>query len=376
MIAGRKKFIVVAVLFTAIIFSCRKDDPVPPLVTQEMNAPQLPESPFHYGEEIPDFFYTPGLSFFESEPGDNPTTDAGATLGRVLFYDKNLSASKTVACASCHLQEHGFADVTPGSTGHNGGTTGRNASHLVNLRFNFRLFWDLRANGLEEQVLMPIQDQLEMGMTLEGLVAHLNTIEYYPSLFQNAFGESEITSERISMALSQFVRSIISYETKFDEGLQTGFVNFTEQELLGKSLFFNGDTHCNHCHMTYNFYSTQALNNGLESDYIDEGVGALSGDPEDMGKFKVPSLRNVALTSPYMHDGRFATLEEVVEHYNSGVQPHPYLDDRLTEEGTVGGTPFQLNLSVEEKEALIAFLNTITDFELLSDEKFSDPFSQ
>ncbi|MBL7944050.1 MAG: cytochrome-c peroxidase, partial [Flavobacteriales bacterium] len=198
---------------------------------------------------------------------------------------------------------------------------------------------------------------------------------YYAELFEAAFGDAEVTEDRIADALAQFVRSILSYQTSYDEGVETEFANFTESELLGKQIFFNGATRCNQCHMTHNFYTPQAFINGLETDYADDGVGALSGDAEDMGKFKVPSLRNVALTAPYMHDGRFNSLEEVVEHYNSGVQPHPFLDDRLTSDSQVGGAPYQLQLTETEKAALVDFLHTLTDHVLVNDEKFSDPFA-
>ncbi|MBL7942327.1 MAG: cytochrome-c peroxidase, partial [Flavobacteriales bacterium] len=170
-----RKYYPIIALF-ALACSPAEEETIP---TGEMRAPVLPETMFEYADvQLPEHFLTPGMSFFESTPASNPTTNAGATLGRVLFYDRELSASRSVSCGSCHKQEHGFADPAPGSTGHAGGITSRNASHLVNLRYNFRLFWDLRADGLEEQVLMPIQDELEMGMTLPMAVERVKAAPY------------------------------------------------------------------------------------------------------------------------------------------------------------------------------------------------------
>ena len=165
-----------------------------------------------------------------------------------------------------------------------------------------------------------------------------------------------------------------SYRTPYDEGFADDFAQLTQLERDGKALFFNGQTKCNHCHMTVNFFNRDARNNGLDVVYADNGLGVVTGDPADNGKFKVPSLRNVELTAPYMHDGRFNTLEEVVEHYNSGVQQHPNLDDRLTVDGHTGGTPLQLGLTEYDKQALIAFMKALTDTPMITDVRFSDPF--
>ena len=221
---------------------------------------------------------------------------------------------------------------------------------------------------------MPIQDAVEMGMTLPEVTGRLQAIPHYHPLFTNAFGNDSITHEHISRALAQFVRSIASYRTRYDAGEANGFADFTPLELDGKALFYNGATKCNHCHMTANFHNREARNNGLDAVYTDNGLGEFTGDSDDNGRFKVPSLRNAERTAPYMHDGRFNTLEEVVEHYNSGVQAHPNLDDRLTVEGMTGGTPLQMGLTLYEKQALVAFLKTLTDVPLLMDPRFSDPF--
>ncbi len=366
-------------LFVSIIFvQCKKKEviepePIPEAVCYE---PTLPDSLYSYNDTLPDHFNTSALNLFESFGPSNTITDEGATLGRVLFYDKNLSANNTISCASCHKQELAFADDVAFSEGYNGGLTGRNSMAIINARYSFRFFWDRRANGLEDQVLGPIQDPVEMGMDLATLETKLATLSYYEPLFDAAFGSTEITSERISLALAQFVRSIQSYRSKYDVGEETGFANYTQQELDGKDLFFSPEAKCGFCHMTANFYTPGSMNNGLDSIYTDGGVGDITGDPEDNGQFSVVSLRNIELTAPYMHDGRFATLMEVIEHYNSGVQPHPYLDDRLGDTGYVGGAPVPLNLTQAEKEALEAFMLTLTDHEMIQDVRFSDPFPQ
>src|SRR6185436_14538766 len=267
----------------------------------------------------------------DNMPGTNVTSDIGATLGRVLFYDKRLSFNQTIACASCHQREHGFSDPRKFSVGFNGGLTGRNSMGLTHARWYQRrhFFWDERANTLEDQVLMPIQNSVEMGMTLAALTNRLAAEPYYTNLFAATFGTPAVTSDRISRALAQFVRSIISTKSKYDTGVSNTFVNFTPQENQGRQIFF-GNGGCATCHGTDNFTPGPPLNNnGLEFPYVDLGVGAITSDPRDNGKFKVPSLRNIELTAPYMHDGRFSTLEEVVEFYNSGVVDNPNLSPPL-----------------------------------------------
>ncbi|MEO8066257.1 MAG: cytochrome c peroxidase [Flavobacteriales bacterium] len=361
------------VLVLLSVGACRKDAPIveeptePTLVLPaQLYSYTLPPMPAHFSQVL--------LQIWESTPDNNPITDAGATLGRVLFYDHNLSANRTISCGSCHHQDKGFADPVAASIGHNGGGTRRNASHLVNQSYSRRQFWDQRAPNLEAQVLMPIQDAVEMGMTLPEVRTRLEGIEHYAPLFTEAFGNDSITDERVSRALAQFVRSIASYRTRYDAGEANGFADFTQPELDGKALFYNGVTKCNQCHMTANFHNQEPRNNGLDVEYTDNGRGEFTGNSEDNGKFKVPSLRNTELSAPYMHDGRFNTLEEVVEHYNGGIQAHPNLDDRLTVEGMIGGTPLQMGLTPYEKQALVAFLKTLTDVPLVTDVRFSDPF--
>jgi cytochrome c peroxidase len=391
-----KRFLAVAALSVAIGFmGCKKDveedtlsvgmEPYTgPILVQ---TPNLPTTPFNYANiTLPNYLNTGVITSQDNTPADNQITDNGATLGRVLFYDKNLSINNTIACASCHLQANGFSDPATFSVGFDGGVTPRNSMGLINARFyaNGKFFWDERAASLEEQTLIPIQDHIEMGMHLDTLIKKLNTISYYPSLFEKAFGNKTITTDRVAKALSQFMRSIVSYNSKYDVGranfpanthqsLLGDFSNFTDSENRGKEIFF-ADTSCGVCHGSEAFTGRIATNNGLDVVYADEGLGGISGNAGEISKFKVPSLRNVELTAPYMHDGRFKTLEEVVEHYNSGIQSHPNLSTTLRERGELNGAPKRLNLSDSDKIALVAFLKTLTDNSIASEVKYSNPF--
>ena len=356
---------------------------IPSAVT---NALLLPASPFNYAAPaLPTKFLQQPILGQDNTPATNLTTDAGAMLGRVLFYDKRLSTNQTISCSSCHQREHGFSDPRPFSVGFNGGLTGRNAMGLSNARWYQRLkfFWDERAATLEEQTLMPIQNSVEMGMTLQALTNRLAAEPFYTNLFAQTFGTPEVTSERISKSLAQFVRSIVSTQSKYDVGVSPGvnFSNFTAQENLGRQVFFGqvGSATCTACHGSDNFVPGPTINNnGLENPSVDKGVGALTGRTQDEGFFKVPSLRNIELTAPYMHDGRFATLEQVVEFYDSGVVAHPNLSPPLRVppgNGAASGTPLRLNLTPQQKAALVAFMKTLTDTNLTTDAKFSDPFN-
>ncbi len=363
----------------------------------------LPNTPYNYSDiNFPDTF-TDYVFGFDNTPTDNPITDDGVTLGRVLFYDVNMSANNTVSCASCHLQEFGFSDNKIKSEGFEGGHTFRNSMGFANAGFYGAesFFWDHRAETLEAQVLMPLQDEVEMGMTLEGLVTKLNTLDYYNPLFENVFGSTQITSDKISKALAQFVRSIYSFNTRYDEGIEAtnnifmDFPNFTAEENIGKDIF-NGKLTpgaigtCATCHLPNRNPlifelplpegANQVVFSGAEPDNIgldiddnveDNGYGTFLGVSSFNGHFKTPSLRNIEVTGPYMHDGRLETLEEVVEHYSTEVLPHPYLSAHMKDGN---GDPRHLDLTPEESEALVAFLKTLTDYELNSDIKFSNPF--
>lgn len=342
------------------------------------NALRLPTNLFNYAAPtLPPSFLVQPILGQDNTPPNNPTSDAGATLGRVLFYDKRLSTNQTISCSSCHQQAHGFSDPRQFSVGFAGGQTPRNSMGLSNARWYQRqsFFWDERARTLEDQVLQPVQNAVEMGMTLEALTNRLAAEPFYTNLFAVTFGTPDVTTNRIRRALAQFVRSIVAVRTKFDQGAATGFANFTTEENLGRQIFNGqvGIATCTTCHGTDNFVPGPALNNnGLEFPYVDLGVGGITGNTADNGKFKVPSLRNIALTAPYMHDGRFATLEQVVEFYNSGVVNNPNLPPQLR---NPNGTVRRLNLSVSQKAALVAFLKTLTDPGIATDEKYSDPFN-
>lgn len=353
---------------------------------------RLPPQPFHYAAiDLPKHFREAGERF-DNTPSENPISDHGATLGRVLFYDKSLSANESTSCASCHKQELAFTDDRKFSVGFDGRPVTRNSMSLINARYyrGGRFFWDERADSLETQVLMPIENEVEMGHQLDRLVPQLQSDPIYPPLFRAAFGSEKITPERIAKGLAQFVRSIVSYRSKYDVGRAQvdsplePFPNFSEQENLGKEQFF-GRAQCASCHLADTphaddhiaqsafFYVDKPVVNGIDSDTtdVDTGVAEISGRDSDSGRFKAPSLRNVEVTAPYMHDGRFRTLDQVLEHYNWSVRPHPNLDVRLEDFAANG-----MALPEVEKVSLGVFLMTLTDRALLEDPRYADPFVQ
>ena len=335
-------------------------------------TPVLPETPYDYdGATLPAHLDVSEITGLDTTPADNPITDAGATLGRVLFYDVRLSRNGAVSCSSCHRQDHGFADRERLSAGFEGEPTARNSMALAVARYdrNRQFFWDERAQTLEELALEPIQDLVEMGLALDELTARLEATDFYPGLFADAFGTPEVTSDRVARALSQFIRSIVASGSRYDaareaQGGSPGrpMAGLTEQENLGLELFF-GPGRCDQCHAGDLFAGRHPTSNGLDTTITDRG--------SSNGRFKVVSLRNVALTAPYMHDGRFDTLEDVVRHYNSGIQASPGLDNRLRGRD---GQPLRLGFSAAERAALVAFLRTLTDSTLATDPRWSDPF--
>ncbi len=346
------------------------------------SALSLPEVMHNYSDpDLPAHFNTAIVQGFDNTPIDNVIYDELATLGRVLFYEKQLSANGMIACAGCHLQANGFSDPNQFSIGFQGVTTSRNSMGLANSKYYERghFFWDERANTLEDQVLEPIQSVVEMGLTLEQAESNVIGQAYYSYLFEQAFGDSTVTSERMSQALSQFVRSMISYQSKYDTGVASNFINFSATENRGRALFNSVRTNCATCHVNNRNNGNEAIlqpdrtfNNGLDAALVndDNGVGDVINNQNQNGRFKVGSLRNIGLTAPYMHDGRFAALLDVVEHYNSGVQNHPNLDNRLQR----NGNPVRMNLNDQEKQDLVEFMLTFTDEAFVTDEKFSNPF--
>lgn len=374
------------ILIAALLFGCGKEDPV--LSPEEQDRTllstylDLPDEVFSYsGIQLPSYMQTPLLQQIDNRPTTNPVTDWGATLGRVLFYDKLLSLDRNVACANCHRQDYGFSDPEVKSIGFRGGLTGRHSMSLINARFyaSGRFFWDERAATLEEQVLHPIQDPVEMGMTLDSLRVRLETSPFYPLLYRKAFGDSVITNERTARALAQFVRSIVSVNSRFDEGMRrTGdpmldFPNFSIDENLGKLIFFDHDSfQCSGCHYTSAFVSDNPRNNGTPT-RGDLGVYQSSGRDADKGLFKAPSLKSIAIRPPYMHDGKFRDLNTVVNHYSDNMtNMDGFLDPHLF----VGGEVKRMKLNAKEKGQLIDFLHTLTDSVLIAHPAWSDPFPQ
>lgn len=326
----------------------------------------------------------------------NPITDKGATLGRVLFYDKNLSSNNTISCASCHIQANAFGDTEIASTGVNGTTT-RHAMRLINSRFanETKFFWDERAATLETQASEPIKNHIEMGFSgtsgdgsISTLIAKLQGIGYYKELFKYVYGSEEITENKLQLALAQFVRSIQSFDSKYDAGRAAvqndnqAFSNFTAQENQGKNLFLappvfdangirtSGGLGCAGCHAPPEFdIDPNTKNNGV--------IGIINGTGIDISNTKAPSLRDLVKSDgtpngPMMHTGNFTTLQNVIGHYgNINIAPrNTNLDPRLTP----NGFGQQLNLTATEVNALIAFIKTLTGTNVYTDPKWSSPF--
>lgn len=325
----------------------------------------------------------PAIAGLDSTPADNPATQAGTSLGRLLFYDRKLSANGLVSCSSCHAQASGFDDPTRFSIGFQGRITRRSAMALANARFNPRghYFRDERAPSLEAQVLQPFTDGIEMGLKPGELVDRVANRPWYGKHFAAAFGDATITEPRIANALAQFVRSINSFDARYDRAGSSDplqdFPAFSKQENRGKFLFFasreQGGAGCAACHETDAFVLLEPRDNGLPAldDRLDAGIGETTGLAADAGKFRAASLRNIAVSAPYMHDGRFATLEAVIDHYASGIAAKPNLAPELR---NPDGTPLRFDFSDKDKAALVAFLKTLTDETLITDPRYADPF--
>lgn len=342
---------------------------------QLLAVPSLPDAPYQYQKKLPEH-----LQKLKPLAISNKV----AALGRVLFYDLKLSKNGLVSCASCHSQSLGFDDPTRFSIGFEGKITRRHAMGLANGLFNRtgRFFWDERASTLEEQVLMPFFDLVEMGLDEAELLQKISQAGYYSPLFDDAFGDDNVNLKRVAQSLAEFVLAMVSDQSAYDlERQKVGiaavdFAGFTNAENRGKFLFFTpvlqGGAGCSGCHQSDAFVMSGPRNNGLDVvSTKDRGWAEVSGKPLDDGKFRAASLKNIALRAPYMHDARFETLGDVVEHYNSGVKPHANLDSLLKNST---GTPLKLNLDVKDKEALVAFLGTLSDPVFLNDPKFSNPF--
>jgi cytochrome c peroxidase len=333
----------------------------------------------------------PAYIIKDNTPNNNAISNEVATLGRVLFYDKKLSVNSTIACASCHQQQFAFGDTARLSVGLNGEFTNRHSMRLVNARFGVeaKFFWDERATSLEDQTTRPIQDHLEMGFSntngtpgLDSLIRRLENIDYYKRLFTFAFGDATITETRMQQALAQFVRSIQSFDSKYDIGRAQvnndaqPFPNFTQQENQGKQIFLapppQGGAGCQGCHAAPEFdIDPNSLNNGVTASAKDNTV-------QDLTNTRAPSLRDLVnpdgvLNVPLMHNGNFVSLMSVINHYDA-IPPqvgNTNLDPRLR------GPNQQLQnlqLTQNEKDDLVAFLRTLTGTAIYTEEKWSNPF--
>ncbi|WP_406968028.1 cytochrome-c peroxidase [Flavisericum labens] len=306
-------------------------------------------------------------------PVDNLQTVEGIALGKKLFFDPILSVNKTQACADCHVPQNAFTDPDRFSDGVNGSLGNRNSMPLFNLAWNYdeNFFWDGSAFSLEHQAFDPVRDHNEMASSWPEVEQKLQQHTEYSNLFEKAFGTQKIDSNLVTKAIAQFERTLISSNSKFDKFL-LGETNLTSEELNGFNVFMDenrGD--CFHCHGSdKNPLWTDNLfhNNGLDETFTDLGLGAVTGDPADNGKFKSPSLRNLAFTAPYMHDGRFETLEDVINHYSEGLKNSNTIDP-LMKKVAQGG----VGLSEKDKSDLKAFLLSLSDYEFINNSAFSNP---
>ncbi|MBD3636186.1 MAG: cytochrome-c peroxidase [Crocinitomicaceae bacterium] len=355
-------------LFVTLFLSCRKDPELSVVGTTK------------YQYDYPENFsaYLPPIN----EPEDNEATEEGVELGRMLFFDKRLSEDNSQSCGSCHLPEASFSDTSQYSIGVDLIAGNRNAMPIINVGWMENgLFWDGRANSVEAQAFGPVTNPVEMHETWPDAVAKLQQDPNYPLLFQQVFGTSKIDSVLVAKAIAQFERTLISGNAPFDKFVANNFATGSsgwsqDKELLayqGFALFMDesrGD--CFHCHGDlYNPLWTDNLyhNNGLDASFSDNGLGAVTGNPSDNGKFKTPTLRNLAFTAPYMHDGRFETLDEVIQHYSFGLQNSPTIDP-LMKSVSQGG----VQLNFQEQTALKWFLLSLSDSSFVNNPDVQDPW--
>ena len=370
-------YIITILLFAAIGVSCSDPDGCTdpnainydPDATTDDGSCEYPE-PTPYELDVPQQFarlLPPPLI-----PADNPMTEEGVALGRMLFFDPILSADGTQACGSCHMPQAGFTENIQFSVGIDGLEGPRNSMPLFNMAFNFneRFFWDGRTVTLEEQAFDPVVNPIEMHNTWPNAVSTLQAHPDYPAKFQAAFGTSIIDSNLVTKALAQFERTLISGNSRFDKFLREE-ISLTGAELRGLELFNTEGADCFHCHGSPGnplWTDNDFHNNGMDETFTDLGLGAVTGNAFDNGKFKTPSLRNLVFTAPYMHDGRFETIDEVIDHYSSGVVISPTIDP-LMQFSFQGG----VQLTPEEKADLKAFLLALTDSSFINNPDFQAP---
>ncbi len=367
-----KKILLISILMLTLVKcssdeDCKSEMPVtdPCEASMPIGADYVIEVPFYITDEM----------FI---PQNNPMKEAAVELGRFLFWEKKLSGDQTMSCGTCHAPEVAFSDAQQFSVGIDGAVGTRNSMALVNLVFDDIITWDGAQPTLERQSGEPVENPIEMHDEWDSVVLELAGDSIYPSMFEAAFGTDCITRRRATKSIAQFIRSMVSFNSKYDKFL-TGQANLTSLELLGLEIWDDeggssdsgalGGADCFHCHGLDNGRMTdnQFHNNGLDSVFTDLGRGGVTGLPQDNGLFKTPTLRNIELTAPYMHDGRFSTLEQVVEHYNSGGVPSATIDVNME---AVGGGLFLTN---EKKAALIEFLKTFTDMDFVNNPDFQDP---
>lgn len=354
------KYMFMMFIVLVAFFSCKKDN-----VSYE---------PTPYELDIPSHF--PAMII----PVDNPMTVEGVALGKKLFYEDILSGDNTQSCGDCHAPSSAFSDPNQFSTGIDGLEGDRNSMALINLGWQNFFFWDGRAATLEDQVLQPVTNPIEMHETWPNAVAELNQSPEYRNMFYRAFGEPGIDSLKCSKALAQFLRTMISGKSKYDviyknehnyqltSEEQGIYQTVTPQELAGYDLFksLNG-ADCFHCHNGPLMQVQKFSNNGLDATFSDLGRGGVTGNPNDNGKFKVPTLRNIEFTAPYMHDGRFNTLDEVIGHYSSGIQMSSTIDPLIEFAGQGG-----VQLDATEIDLLKQFLLTLSDQTFINNPDFQE----
>jgi len=345
-----------------LLISCRKDPKITPVTT----TPYIIEYPEIIAE------YLSPLQI----PADNPMTVEGVELGRKLFFDERLSADNTKSCGSCHIPSASFSDTTIFSVGIHGIAGDRNAMPLINLGWMTKLFWDGRTETLENQALDPVVNPIEMHDTWPNVASKLQADALYPALFEQVFGTNIIDSVLVTKVLAQFMRTLISANSPFDKYLNTGKSGWNNADQTkayeGFSVFMDetkGD--CFHCHGdAFNpLWTDNAFhNNGLDATFSDNGLGAITGISFDNGKFKSPTLRNLVFTKPYMHDGRFNSLSEVIDHYSSGLISSPTIDPLMKHISTGGS-----NMNPTDKLNLYWFLVSLSDSSFVTNPAFQDP---
>lgn len=348
----RRYLLILLIVGLAVgLTNCEKDAPI-----VDDSLKDNTEGPTPYYLKIP-----PGFPdyFLEAE---NRLTEEGVALGRKLFFDPILSRNENVSCGSCHFQSSAFSDPRSKSAGTNGEQTKFHSMPIFNMAWMNEFFWNGRAKSREEQALQPVVNPVEMDLTWPEAIARLQESEEYPSLFEAAFGSTEIDSNLVAQAMVQYEMTLVSADSKFDRWLR-GEAELTEQEQIGQIIFNSEQADCFHCHGTILATDNSFRNNGLDDDTdLQPGLMEVTGRIEDEGKFKTPSLRNLAFTAPYMHDGRFQTIEEVVDFYSEGVHDNRNVEV-LMEFAFQGG----VQLTQDEKDALVAFLLTMTDSTFVND---------